>query len=378
MKVSQKGGTRSQKRLMNTLRRTNRNRNSYPLHTPPAPAIYSLIELINLHSQPLPPIDILKTHTLFITGGIRYGGRYPDIIINYNDLIRAQHILSDVFGSNKVCSDQDDIPTALFSIVDYVRQRFHTSDAVRYKVNPTTGLTNISESWKSTIDMANDCFIHSVFNCNDTNSCSVAKKMYPNTSTNVTALPYLIGDCREHAWLSGFLSYVYFNAICPQNNRQIRILYTKTYNINDTTQTITFRIEHVFVLFYSPSGKIYIIDPLHYHVKPSSGTYAKMNSGEIKTIQLSTLSSYKGFNELITAISTYKRDILSPILETGEVYVENNKIARIMSVPMLYDGSMKFLETPNNLDEDTVLVLNHEYKTYDLEYWDSHKDWCEK
>jgi hypothetical protein len=369
-------GNISIKNLKNSLKRSNAlNRTvviykilKNPVHE------YDIYDLLYLHSHPLPTIEQLQTQTMFELGGLRYGGRYPDIIIDKNDVTRSSEMLQkiDIDTTCKTVSE------GLFKIVDYVRSRFHTDKAVKFFVNPATGLPDVSKSWESTIDLATSCFVESTYDCHNSNSCYAKKKIYTNTTTNITGLPYLIGDCREHAWLSGFLTQMYFLQFCPSEKREVFIFYTKSYVVDDVAKTVQFLEDHVFTLFISPNTKkIFVVDPL-YAAKPESGTYLLFNSEQVTPVKISELADYSGIGDLLKSLCNYNRPSPSPLFECGKVFVDHKQTSRIVNVPIFYDGSLKFIDEPGNPDPGMMKILNHNYNFKNLINWKIHSSWCSK
>jgi len=70
-----------------------------------------------------------KNKALFIQGGTKFGSRYPDIIINKYDVIRALNIIRNEF------SEDDNTlmlktPTYLNKIVFLIRKILHTDESI--------------------------------------------------------------------------------------------------------------------------------------------------------------------------------------------------------------------------------------------------------
>ena len=104
---------------------------------------------------------------------------------------------------------------------------------------------------------AEDCFNEKIFNCKTPKTCIINRKKYRDTYTNIMALPYLIGDCREISWFTGFLC----NIINTNKSISYRICYSTLYSVIETTKSIYRVMDHVFVI-ECKNNRYTVIDPM--------------------------------------------------------------------------------------------------------------------
>ena len=337
-------------------------------YIPAGPTIQELIER-NSHMF-LGEYEMRESNTaMFVTGGLRFGARYPDIIVDHFDYIRARDILLEAGVHASPCSSLEK-QKSIRKIVDYVRHCFHTDDMQKWVLNDD-GFPEINESWNLTIDKATECFVRTVYNCNSSDSCYAQKRKYTNTSTNVTALQYMLGDCREHAWLGGFLVNVYIRDCCMQSaqacSSQVRVFYTQAFIVNDSRQTVKYLEDHVFVVYLAGS-EVFIIDPLY---SGSSGrNYLMYDTMHVRRVEASEVMNYTGSKALLDSFHT-----TGLMLECGRVIVNNEKVARIVNVPKIYDGSYNIEKDPD-VSAESALLLNRLIDVSTLSHWNSHDDWC--
>ena len=368
----------SRKNLLPKLQRNERNRNALQITMAGKPPTFATE--LDTYTHYLPLENEIKDKRMYVVGGIRFGGRYPDIIIDSNDFKRAQEIFQTTIfpeGLDDACSH---FVKSILKIVKYVRTAFHTDNAVKFEIGDD-GIPKVDTAWTQTIDKGTSCFLEEIYKCKGWNGCKIEKVKLPNSLTNITALPYFIGDCREHAWLSGFLSHVFIQNCCDQYRcyqGDIRIFYTKAFLIDDTKKFIRFLEDHVFVIFRDKDGKITIIDPLYAEEADAEGNYIKYNSNVSAPIRLCDLSTYTGFQDLLAATCLYKdRGSSSPVLHCGNVFLNNKAYARIGNVPIIYDGTTKYIPNDSRIQStEDILALNKLFKKTNLHYWKNHNSWC--
>jgi hypothetical protein len=184
----------------------------------------------------------------------------------------------------------------------------------------------------------------------------------------------MLGDCREHAWLGGFLANVYIRDCCARAkqacNSQVRVFYTQAFVVDDSMQTVRYLEDHVFVVYLAGS-EVFIIDPLY--TRPSRGqNYLMYDTTKARTVFEEEVSSYEGSKRMLDSFA--KTGLM---LECGSVIVNGEKIARIVNVPKLYDGSYN-IETDPDVNTESVLLLNRILDVSQLSHWNSHEDWCSK
>lgn len=294
-------------------------------------------------THPIPSDDIFEKHTIVVLGGMRHGGKYPDIIIDQGDFVRARKIL-------------DSANQATFStIVKFVRHAFHTAEAIKYRL-----VDNVVISQMGAIGKARSCFLSGVFDCTTPDACNEQKATFPNTFTNVTALPYLMGDCREHAWLCGFFGRV----VTGKDN--IRILYTRAFSVNDKAKTIKYVEDHVFVLYWQTDETVYVIDPFYETVTIDAPMYVKYNSVIPTLVPKESLVGYTGLDALAT--------VAAPLLHCGNSYVGGKHHARIINIPIIYNGTYNLIES-SIIDPMIVTVMNRKMRLASTG-WPDFNVWC--
>jgi hypothetical protein len=333
-----------------------------------------LQELIERNSHPFLSEEQMKDSrtAMFVKGGLRFGARYPDIVVDQFDYVRGRNILLQAGVETSSCSSKEK-QVSITKIVNYVRRCFHTNDMLKWVLN-SEGFPEINDSWTSTIDKATQCFVNTVYQCDTSDECYAKKKKYTNTTTNVTALQYMLGDCREHAWLGAFLVNVYIRDCCARAQRgcdsQVRVFYTQAYVVDDSKQTVRFLEDHVFVI-YLAGNEVFIVDPLY--SRPSSGkNYLLYDTTRARVVEASDISAYAGAKSILDA-----NEKSGLMLECGSVIVNDKKIARIVNVPKYYDGSY-FAEEDPDVSAESALLLNRLIEVSKLSHWNSHEDWCKQ
>ena len=327
------------------------------------------IKLLINNSKPVPKEIEIGNRICIIKGGIRFGGRYPDIIIDRYDFIRGLRFL---LSKNIVTTKTSDY---LKIIVNIVRELLHTEQAVKYNVS-ADGHINIDDSWISTIDSSTICINKNKYNDNS------EKQKYPNSLTNVTAIPYIIGDCREHAILATFLCSVYKEHICETQQKDctndFRLFYTTSYKVDDSNQIITLMEDHVFCLMISKST-IWVIDPLY--SDDTSENYIIFNNIEAKNINKNEYINYKIENDIDNNFVNALNDDNKPILHCGNIYMNRSLKYKIINVPKIFTNSLDYIKNINELQInnyiDNVLIYNRhiKYDNYNNN-WKTFDEWC--
>ena len=313
------------------------------------PDIYSLFE----NSMFIPKESELKHKSAFIKGGIRFGGRYPDVIINKYDYERAKNLLTHKLGLTTT-----NVSKYIQEIVQFVKHVFKTENAVKYDF--IDGRANTNQVWTDTIDTAAACIY------------KILPK--PNSFTNITALPYVFGDCREHAILTTFLCNVYADYLCETEqetcNQHFRILYTRCYLVNEDTHSIDFLEEHVFGLYFMGDyyDNAYIIDALY-------ETNDTQLSREHDRIQITFVDKNK--YETYTQPDEF-RNATVPVIHSGNMNVNGTK-RKVFSIPIIWKNEIEFIDNaylPNN-KYDKIMIYNRvmDYDAYET-IWQSHSEWC--
>ncbi len=364
--------------LISRLKRSQSDEKDVPTITISLPV--NITDILVYYSHGIPKSSELpKDKAVFIPGGLRRGGRYPDIIINKADYSRAKYILHQLFPNLDKSYPIPEI--AISKIVDFVRHSFNTEKALVFETKDD--YVSVMRSWVGTVDKATKCFINGVYECKE--DCYLEKTKYPNTTTNITALPYLIGDCREHAWVSGFLSSVY-NELCSNRSslscsRQSRIFYNKVYISDDARKKLVFLEEHVFVLFFSANRNVYVIDPLY--VETTDVPRIEYNKILVKPVSICQLSDYQGFDQFAKDLCFYQNTgkgnkyQTSIVMECGKIIRSDGSMVRLVNIPIIYDGSTTFTnDTLAGKGNNDIMVLNREMKADNLTSWTSFDEWC--
>jgi len=283
---------------------------------------------------------------MWVQGGTRYGGRYPDIIIDRGDFTRAEAIL----GKKNIGNQPVDI-------VKIVRDIFETTKLLQFEI--VDGYpAPIDSRWKKGVDEPSNCFAQRIFECKDDDDCARKKKFWPNTMTNITALPLLaLADCREHAWLAAFLLSVGYARY--GSNMEVSVVYTKSFTVNDTKKTITYLEDHVFVLTIDEQGKVTIVDPLYAENIGKCDACINFNNTNPTLVGLNKLATHTGFDSLCKELDTYPSGSTAPIFRSGQLSIDKSlsSTAYIVSVPFIYDGSTRFIENISD-DRSKFVVYN--------------------
>lgn len=318
----------------------------------------SITLLIN-HTLPFPALDELSTKTFFIQGGMRFGGRVPDIIVDKYDFERATNYLIKNLKLTTINTEE-----YLTSITAFVRDVFLTSDAVKFVVK--NNHPNIDESWTNTIDKSTNC---------------IKSKFRRVSLTNITALPYSFGDCREHALLATFLCNIYKTHICTKYgedcNNFFRSFYTTSFKVDDVNKTIERIEDHVFcVLFNLIKQKIWIVDPLY--SDDTTPTRMTLNNNEAFFVNKKEIEGYDIQDEQFKL--AMKLDEV-PILWCGNIFINNVKTFRVVNIPKIWNNKMSFIENTDSLvnkcSYDDLLIFNRliKYDEYNPK-WRSFDEWC--
>ena len=318
------------------------------------------IEFLLENSLPIPSYESLNNKTVFIKGNIREGGRYPDIIIDKFDYERALNFLTNKLNLTENTSDY------ISKIVSHVKKIFNTKDiSENYKVE-----SNIIDSL---IFSVKDNF--KIFTKSE-NCLKYLKPSY-NSLTNITALPYFIGDCREHGILVTFLCNVYKTKICKTGidcNNNFRVIYTKLYYIDDIKKKIIYIQDHVFCIMIK-NNKIWVIDPLYSSDTLSS--YIKCNKNSIIFINHDQYQNYIKEDDFISNV--FKNKI--PIINCGYIYINNISVSKVIGIPIIWSNKLEFIDNNNILinknSYDNLLLYNKliHYDEYNTK-WNSFNEWC--
>lgn len=319
---------------------------------------------LRMVSHPLPTRAEVGKKTMWVRGGMNFGGRYPDIIIDESDFLRA-HALLEQFDDEK-CEPSD--------IVSMVRTTFKTNQIVRFE--NVNGYPIVKDDeWKKGVDIPSTCFTQRVFECDQTENCSRSKRDFPNTMTNVTALPLLLADCREHAWFGAFLLSVRY--LRCNTEMTVSVIYTRSYTVNEESKTIVFLEDHVFILTTDPNGNVQIVDPLYAQDVNTCEACINFNNMKPEFVGISKLRNFQGFDAMLDRMA-YPSGLTAPIFRSGQLSIAKKVLpdAYIVSVPYLYDGSTNFIHDRYNDKKELATVLNRQLEIENAETWDKHEGWC--
>jgi hypothetical protein len=290
-------------------------------------------------------IDV-NNQTAFVRGGIRFGGRYPDIIINDYDYERAKNFLTTLM------IDSFDVFDYSLKIVRWVQSVLQTRDFVKISVIYGGIVPNVHfYQWGETFDSSTTCINKLI--------------PRPNSFTNITGIPYVFGDCREHGLLTTFLCKVYSEMI--GDTRDFRIIYTKGFILFEDEQIIKSMGDHVFG-FFKYNNELYVIDALY--ESENNDIYVNQNLHKIDFVNKSEYQHFEQPENFQTN---------EPIIYTGNVYI-NGKSHKILSIPIIWKNEIEFIDNSffPNLTYSNILLYNRLFK-YDgySELWQTHREWCD-
>ena len=287
-------------------------------------------------------ISVNKNKTMFIEGGKKFNSRYPDIVINKYDFIRALDLLNNEIEEYNNNEPIYDTSAYLNKIIILVRKLFNTDKSIIFK--NIDGFPDASESWNNTYNNLTIC----VAEMNNNITFSL---------TNIMALPYLSNDCREHAFLTGFLSYVFQQYCCKKFNKdcenEIRIMYTSSYIIYEHTKVIEFDEDHVFVLLINKHKEIFVVDA--FYTDNNQKHKVIFDKRKIVEIDKQTYMNYKYDDDFKGSLDNPN----IPFLCCGKMYVDNKEKYKIITIPKIYNNTLKFIDTTKyKLNKNNILIYD--------------------
>lgn len=314
------------------------------------------------NTSPLPLLSDLYRVAAFIPGGTRFGARYPDIIINKYDIYRARQILIKNNIHNEDVDFYDrvaDLVFTKFNAQDLIFNDYREINRPPWSSLPVDGVESLPPFFNHYHQ-----FIKKTFNCETRKNCIKTMKKKPNTLTNISALSYTMGDCREMAWLTALFC-------SAANNIKYRVCYTTLYSVIDEEKQLYELFDHVFVLKFDSAG-ISIVDPFAYRYQPNGIILHNMPVKIVKIGDYSINSiERKSIHKEMSSGSAI-------FLECGKLYVDGQQKHRLVAVPKIYNGSLKFIDDRqfNTEPEKNVLVWNKTMPwTYD-KIWNKHNNWA--
>jgi len=307
------------------------------------------------NSAPFPLIGDLDSLSAYFPGGTRYLARYPDIVINKFDILHGKQILKKYNISHLLMNYEDKIADLVYDILNvddlifkdysclnkYPWARPHTIQCIR----TTPPFFKYGHR-----------FIERVFKCKDIETCSKTMKTYPNSLTNVSALVFTLGDCREVAWLTALL--------CNSGNInkliKYRVMYTTLYVVDDEQRCLRELFDHVFVVKITDES-ITIIDPFAKNIYTSG---IILHNARVRIVNNNEFRDYE-----------FKHNSL--ILECGKIYGHGVHKHRLLAIPKIYDGHINFIDTTifNPYPKNKVLLWNKAVPYTYERIWKKHKDW---
>lgn len=234
-------------------------------------------------------------------------------------------------------------------IVRWVQKVLHTKDFVKYTIVDGTPVP--ARQWAETFDTAISCISKII--------------PRPNSFTNITGIPYMFGDCREHGILTSFLCKVYSELI--GDTREFRVLYTKSFIIFEEERRIKQLGEHVFVIF-KDRGKLYIIDSLF-----ESEDRQLSRNQNLHEVDFIDKDDYSTFN-----MPDDFRDTNKPIIHSGNFYINGTK-HKLFSIPMIWENEIEIIDNSffPKLSYEDILLYNRLFKFDEYnDLWRSHLEWC--
>jgi len=307
------------------------------------------------HTHPFPTVSDLAHKTAYIPGGIRVGARYPDIIINKQDVERGAQFMK-YHGIRSI----DDICHRVNKIFN-VKRLLNLENFL--SVTPPWGKST-NKYYGSPYNYAESCFDRKVFNCNRRKVCKTRRRSKPNTLTNIMALPYIFGDCREIAWFAGFLCHV----ANFKPGVSYRICYSTLYSVLDDEKQIHEVMDHVFTVAVD-GDLLKVVDPCNMIRTKNTMLLHDTIISPIKSSEFRDYSSESDIHERIKE---------APVFECGKIFVNGIQKDRLIAVPKIYDGGIRWINTSpflKNPDEH-VLFWNSPVPYSPERTWYHHKEWC--
>jgi len=309
-------------------------------------------QILFKYTAPIPRLNDVSRMAMYIPGGFQYGARYPDIIIDTFDFQRAQTMLDTLESGDKEDKITDLVGKLLRldKLISKDYNLFAIPPWIKKGIYPTLKMHKLQT-----------CFDKHIFKC--ITNCEEARKEYPKSLTNITALPYIIGDCRESAWLTGFLCSI-------ATGLNYRICYVTLYTVLDEEKTIYEFMDHVFTIrFYK--GQMTIID----FIKQPRKNNIVLHNSHIKLIDNNVFKNYGIYYRNRPDIRNEIETI--PVLEFGTINVGGIQKHRLIGVPKIYDGSMRFIKNPNN-NINTFMLMNRVLPYSSVSNWNKDIDWCKE
>jgi len=333
------------KTLENMLKRDSINK------TYPTIKEYKLKSNDIIEENSLSLFNLPRDKNIFIQGGIKYGSKWSDILIQSSDYERVNKLLPK-----------------LKNIILFVRKAFNTDKFLKFKNNFNVDKDN--KLWWETITKNSWCFLISIFGCtyNKNKNCIYNKfKEYPNSINSVTALPFFIADCREHAFFFGFLLANYFMNNKKLGIQDVRVIYTKSYKVMDNK--IFFYEDHVFPII-KKNNNWFSVDPFYGKKTPYSIYYLNV---QIKLIKKDKLPSNAPLEMKDAKV----------VLRCGKIYRDNKIVGEIYNIPIYFTNHYNVIETDIKSNQklfymyNRPIIIKDYYQDLKFPLW-NFNSWCKK
>lgn len=256
-----------------------------------------------------------------IMGGIRtVGARYPDYIINKNDILYLKDVM-DRYGIMKI--PISNIKKVIEKCIELIQEKLKT-----YLFN------DIEKSRWLLFDKITNNFRNT---CLNSNSYSKLKKNF--ICTNLSFLLYFIGDCRECSLLLLYFIRIYLYYNDTNKTYLVTPIYT-SFGYFDTK--FINEMEHTFPLLINKNTKeIFVIDALEHITKICP-------------------------NPKVEAMTWNKISIINDYYTGGGKYLSNNKTAVFKPVEWYKKTPCKF--TSNNYFHKKLFLYGIPFKPINISY----------
>ena len=330
------------KTLENILKRDNKDK------TYPKIKEYKLKSNDVIEENSLSMFNLPRDKNIFIQGGIKYMMKYPDILIQPSDYERINKLLPK-----------------LKNIILFVRKAFNTDIFLKILKKD---LDTDKKLWYKTVAKNSWCFLMRIFGCTDNKNqnCIYDKfKEYPYSITSITALPFFIGDCREHGFFLGFLIANYYMNNKKFGVQDVRVIYTHSYKVIDNK--VVYFEDHVFPII-KKNNNWFAVDSF-YNKKTSDSIY-------YQNVQIKVIKK----DELPANIPQEIKDA-KVLLRCGKIY-RNNKIAgEIYNIPRYFTNNYNVIEEDLKSNQKLFYMFNRPvlvkdyYQDLKFPLW-NFNSWC--
>jgi hypothetical protein len=307
------------KNLENMLKRDNKDK-IYPEIKE-----YKLESSDIIEENSLSLFNLPRDKNIFIQGGIKYLYKWTDILIQPSDYERVNKLLPK-----------------LKNIILFVRKAFNTDIFLKILKKE---LDTDKKLWWKTVAKNSWFFLNRIFGCTDNKNknCIYNKfKEYPNSITSVTALPFFIGDCREHAFFLGFLLANYFMNNKKLGIQDVRIIYTRSYKVMDNK--VDYLEDHVFPIIKKNNSWI-VADSFYCKKTPDIIYYQDTIIKVIKKEELPTNAPQEMKEAKV-------------VLRCGKIFRDNKIAGEIYNIPVYFTNNYKVIQKNIKSNEKLFYMFN--------------------